>query len=283
MVLPEHVGTWLVASDEKAQVYEAQSVTEAMGWLAISNPFKLLVTLPAAKGQDRLADALFRMKAQQMAADYQALFGGLAKEYGVTLVAGSIVLPEPRVENGILLPGDGPLFNVSQVFASDGQPIGQPQRKVVPIIDEQGFTAASPALDLRVVDTPAGRLGVLVCADSWFPETYKALAEGKVDLIAVPAFLTGNGNWDKPWGGYNGAPTPSDVQLKAGELSEGDAWQRMAMAGRISQSGAQAGITVFMRGQLWDLGSSGHSLVADQSSHHLAEGDTGARLINLWL
>ena len=283
VVLPEHIGTWLVASGEKIQVYEASSVTGAMAWLAASNPLQLLRALPKAKGDDRLADALFRMKGEQMAADYQALFGSLAKDYGVTVVAGSIVLAEPRVENGVLLTGDGPLYNVSQVFAADGAPLGQPQRKVVPIIDEQGFTAAAPVGALQVVDTPAGRLGVLVCADSWFPENYRALAGKEVDLLAVPAFLTGNGSWEKPWGGYNGAPTPADVQLKAGELSEGDAWQTMAMAGRINQSGAQAGITVFMRGQLWDMGSSGHSLIADQAGHQLADDDHGARLINKWL
>ena len=283
VVLPEHIGTWLVASGEKNQVYAAHNLTEAMAWLAVSNPWQLLKALYAAQGQDRLADALFRMKAEQMASDYQALFGGLAKEYGVTLVAGSIVLPEPRIEDGMLLPGDGPLYNVSQVFGVDGQPLGQPQRKVVPIIDEQGFTAAARADQLSVVDTPAGRLGVLVCADSWFPQTYQALEKNNVDLLAVPAFLTGNGSWDKPWGGYNGAATPADVQLKAGELSEGDAWQRLAMAGRIEQSGARAGITVFMRGQLWDMGSDGHSLVADHNGHALAADDQGARLINLWL
>jgi len=55
------------------------------------------------------------------------------------------------------------------------------------------------------------------------------------------------------------------------------------MAGRIGQSGAHAGITVFMRGQLWDMGSDGHSLVADPAGHALAPDDRGARLINLWL
>jgi predicted amidohydrolase len=283
VVLPEHIGTWLVASGEKNQVYTAASVSEAMAWLAVSNPWPLLKALFAARGQDRLADALFRMKATQMASDYQTLFGGLARDYGVTLVAGSIVLPEPHIEDGILLPGDGPLYNVSQVFGADGRPLGQPQRKVVPIIDEQGFTAAARADQLTVVDTPAGRLGVLVCADSWFPKNYQALGKERVDLLAVPAFLTGNGSWNKPWGGYNGAATPNDVLLKAGELSEGEAWQRLAMAGRIEQSGARAGITVFMRGQLWDMGSDGHSLVADKVGHMLTHDSQGARLINLWL
>lgn len=283
VVLPEHIGTWLVANGEKPETYQATTLNEAMTWVAVSNPLKLLRALFNAQGEDRLTDALFRMKAPYMAATYQDLFGGLAKRYGVTLVAGSIVLPEPRVENGQLIAGDGPLYNVSQTFASDGSPLGQPQRKVIPIIDEQGFTASAQPSELQVLDTPAGRLGVLVCADSWFPENYAALAPQQPKLLAVPAFLTGNGNWDKPWGGYNGAATPADVTRKAGELSEGEAWQEMAMPGRLSQAGASAGITVYMRGQLWDLGSDGNSMLATVQQHQLTKPGSGARLINLWL
>ena len=104
-----------------------------------------------------------------------------------------------------------------------------------------------------------------------------------VCLLLVPAFLTGNGQWQQPWRGYNGARTPSDVQLKPGELSEGQAWQRLALGGRLAASGAQAGIAVFLRGQLWDLGSSGPGLVVDRGGQRLAEDGPGARLINLWL
>ncbi|MBM7060894.1 carbon-nitrogen hydrolase family protein [Pseudomonas sp. UL073] len=283
VVLPEHVGTWLVAAGEKAEVYQAASVSEAMSWMAISNPLRLARAWLAAKGDDRLADALFRMKAKRMAQDYQRLFGDLAKRFGVTLVAGSIVLPEPSVENGRLRIGSGPLYNISLVFDADGQPLGQPQRKLFPIRDEQGFTAAASANNLHVVDTPAGRLGVLICADSWYPAGYAELARQGAQLLAVPAFLTGNGNWSKPWGGYNGAPTPADVTLHPGELSEGEAWQRLALAGRLPGSGAQAGITVFMRGQLWDMGSDGQSLVATPTHHRLAAEGRGARLLNLWL
>ncbi|MCY1522329.1 hypothetical protein D9M68_571780 [compost metagenome] len=169
------------------------------------------------------------------------------------------------------------------MFGADGAPLGQPQRKVYPIRDEQGFTAAAPAAALQVVDTPAGRLGVLICADSWYPAGYAELARHGAQLLAVPAFLTGNGHWSQPWGGYNGAPTPADVALHPGELSEGEAWQRLALAGRLPDSGARAGITVFMRGQLWDMGSDGQSLIATPQRHRLATDGQGARLINLWL
>ncbi|MDL2425081.1 carbon-nitrogen hydrolase family protein, partial [Pseudomonas sp. BAgro211] len=65
--------------------------------------------------------------------------------------------------------------------------------------------------------------------------------------------------------------------------SEGEAWERLALAGRLGESGAHAGITVFFRGHLWDLGSDGRSLVVNGDSHTLAPDGTGARLINLWL
>lgn len=284
-LLPEHIGTWLVISGEKAEVYQAQTLDNAMAWLAASNPLKLSRALLFAKGENRLQDALLRMKSADMARDYQHVFGGLAKDFGITLVAGSIVLPEPRVENGTLLVGDGPLYNVSVVFGRDGAPLGQPQRKVYPIADEQTFTAASPASALRVVDTPAGRLGVLICADSWYPAGYAELGKQGVQLLAVPAFLTGNGNWAKPWGGYNGAPTPDDVQLQPGSVSEGQAWQQLAMANRLGSSGAQAGITVFMRGQLWNLGSDGQSLLANGQEVSVVNeaGGHGGRLLNIWL
>lgn len=283
VVLPEHIGTWLVAAGEKDQVYSAHSLDDAMLWLAAANPMKLARALVAAEGEQRLVDALFRMKATRMAGDYQALFGGLAREFGITLVAGSILLPEPRVEGGNLLADSGPLYNVSLVFDRKGLPIGQPQRKLYPIRDEQGFTAAADAGQLKVLDTPAGRLGVLICADSWYPTGYAALREQGVELLAVPAFLSGNGSWGKPWNGYNGAPTPADVTVQAGELSEGEAWQRLAMAGRLPDSGARAGLTVFLRGQLWDLGSDGPGLGTDASGTRVADAGRGARLLNIWL
>jgi hypothetical protein len=86
-----------MVSGEKDELYQATTLKEAMNWLAVSNPLKFLRALISAKGESRLDDAHLRMKAKGMAKDYQALFGGLAKEFNVTLVAGSIVLPEPSL------------------------------------------------------------------------------------------------------------------------------------------------------------------------------------------
>ncbi|MHC8305103.1 carbon-nitrogen hydrolase family protein [Pseudomonas sp. PB3P13] len=283
VVLPEHIGTWLMVSGEKDELYQAATIKEAMNWLAVSNPLQFARALISAEGENRLDDAHLRMKAKRMAQDYQALFGGLAKEFRVTLVAGSIVLPEPRVIDGTLKTGGGPLYNSSVVFGRDGLPIGQPQRQMHPIFAEHEVIKANGEHTLNVVDTPAGRLGVMIGSDSWYPANYRTLDSQGAQLIAVPAFLSGRGTWEKPWRGYKGLSTPGSVSLKPGELSEGQAWHRLTLTAQPPSSQAIAGMSVFLRGQFWDQASAGQSFLSS-NGQHFADGDRrGARLLNIWL
>ena len=283
VVLPEHVGTWLMVSGEKDELYQAATLKEAMNWLAVSNPLKFVRALISAEGGNRLDDAHLRMKAKAMARDYQALFGGLAKEFHVTLVAGSIVLPEPSVIDGTLKIGRGALYNSSVVFNRDGQPIGQPQRQMYPVFAEQNAIKANGEHSLNVVDTPAGRLGVLIGRDSWYPENYRKLDDQNVQLVAVPAFVAGRGSWEQPWRGYRGSSTPVSVNIKSGELSESQAWHRLTLTTLTPASQATAGMSVFLRGQFWDQGCAGQSFL-NSNGQQFADGNArGARLLNLWL
>ena len=43
-----------------------------------------------------------------------------------------------------------------------------------------------PGGELPVVDTPIGRIGMIICFDLWFPEPARALALAGADIIAVP-------------------------------------------------------------------------------------------------
>jgi len=251
-VLPEHIGTGLVISGEKVEVYQAHTVNSAMAWLAASNPLKLSRALLFAKGENRLHDALLRMKGEHMARDYQTVFGGLAKDFGITLVAGSIVLPEPSVEDGQLVVGSGPLYNVSLVFGSDGAPLGQPQRKAYPSADELGFVAAAPR-ELQVIDTPAGRLAVVLGSDSKRADAFAELSKQGVQVLVVPAFQMA---------------TRSDSSTPP-----------------VDGSSARLGMTVFLHGQFWNLRSDGQSLLMqDQAVSTLDDsGGPGGRLLNIWL
>lgn len=126
VALPEHIGTWLLARDQKVEFYKARSRQEVRDWLLLGNPLLAMRALLTNLDADRLDEALLRMQAPQMASDYQQLFSELAREYRITLLAGSILLPEPGIENGVLISGDGPLRNLSLVFAADGSLLGEP-------------------------------------------------------------------------------------------------------------------------------------------------------------
>ena len=282
VVLPEHVGTWLMISGEKDELYQAPTLAEAMNWLAASNPLLFARAWLSAKGKDRLDDAHLRMKSRTMAKDYQALFGGLAKEFHVTLVAGSIVLPEPSIRDGQLKPGSGALYNSSVVFGRDGAPLGQPQRQLHPVFSQRDVIQANEKT-INVVDTPAGRLGVLIGSDSWYPDNYRKLDEQGAQLIAVPAQVFGQGAWDQPWRGYKSSSTPGSVSLKPGEVSEGQAWHRLTLTAQPPSSHAVAGMSVFLRGQFWDKSGAGQSFL-NSNGQQFADGEArGARMLNIWL
>lgn len=288
VVLPEHIGTWLFATGEKNQFYSAETVEQAMDWLAWSNPLKFAGALLATQGDNRLDDARMRMKARSMAEDYQQLFGGLAREFGITLVAGSIVLPDPSLVEGRLRSGRGALYNVSLTFGSDGRPLSQPQRQIYSSHHRRRYVSPDSHAPLQVIDTPAGRLGVLIGSDSWYPRNYARLNESGAELIAVPAFVSGKAGWSKPWRGYRDQSARADIDLPGETLTEEQAWHRLTLTGQAPQSHARAGVSVFMHGQFWNQGSSGQSF-ASQAGQLIIRSATpppatgGARLINVWL
>lgn len=77
---------------------------------------------------------------------------------------------------------------------------------------------------------------------------------------------------------------PDDVDPKdVGRLTEGQAWLKYSLPGRLRSSGANWGLTVFLRGALWDLGSDGHTIVVDGPAVTEAKHVSGAALVNCWL
>ena len=284
VVFPEYVGTWLVAAGEKSRVVQASTIAAAMQALVLSHPLRFVRVLPSARAKDAVKYSLFRLKAPVMAGIYHAVFSGLARKRGVTIVAGSIVLPSPGISGGELVIGDGELYNVSAVYRPDGSPYENLVCKVFPIQDELPFTAPASAADLPVFDTPAGRLGVLICADSWYPSPYGAIVAQKADFVAVPSYLSPDGVWAQPWRGYDGGPAPDDVDARdVGAIAEGDAWLKYALAGRLPRAGIDHGINVFLRGDLWDLGSDGHTVLVRDRTVVEARHVAGAAIVNSWL
>lgn len=132
VALPDQIGTWLLLGGERSELYSARSLSEAQAWLVLDNSHQLAWTWLQSEGFPGMGETLLRMKAEKTARDYQQLFGSLAREYRITLLAGSLLLPEPRLENGTLHTGKGPLYNFAPVFGPDGNLLGTPQTQACP-------------------------------------------------------------------------------------------------------------------------------------------------------
>ncbi len=266
VILPEYLGTWLVAMDEPNRVYGAKTVQDALTTMVLASPVKFAQAYRSAPDSvgDKTKWTVFAMKGQQMADEYVLAFDQLAAQFAVTIVAGSILLPNPRIVGQHMVTDDGPLYNVSAVFHPDGRLDPQLVRKVFPIADELPFVCPSKPADVPVFETPVGRLGVLICADSWHSPVYQTLRQKGATLLAVPSYSAGNGVWQTQWRGYSGTPTPADARANVGKLTEGQAWLAHAMMGRATpEAGITKGLNVFLRGKLWDLGADGTTIVLD--------------------
>lgn len=103
---------------------------------------------------------------------YEALLKRLVYETGVRVIGGSHLRREGNA-----------IFNVAIVV--DGEDVRyQPKNMLT------GFEVAPWGLEARqgLVRNRDARIGVLVCYDSEFPESGRALAESGVTVLAVPSF-----------------------------------------------------------------------------------------------
>ena len=286
VLFPEHIGTWLALAGESSETFRAAALWAAERVMVLHHLLPFFSYVMRSKEKGRMEAALFRMKAPQVANIYQNVFSRLAREYSATIIAGSIILPASQIEGCRLAPQEGPLYNTSVVFRSDGKPDPSLVRKVFPTADELPFTTPAAPGDIPSFDTAIGRLGVLICADSWFPQAHAVLREQEISLLAVPSYgVFGMRRWNQPWLGYDGWPMPPDVDVSdIGQITEGRAWHKYALAGRLHSSGATCGMNVFLRGKLWDqdLGGWPATLVRGQDVF-VEEQTQKAAILSLWL
>ena len=108
------------------------------------------------------------------------VFAEFAISYNINIITGS--MPEVR--------GDS-LYNVGHLCKRNGEIESYEKIHVTP--DEVKAWGMSGGDKIRVFDTDAGRVGVLICYDVEFPELSRLLAEEEMDILFVP-FMTDTQN-----------------------------------------------------------------------------------------
>jgi len=106
----------------------------------------------------------------------------IAREHGVWLVIGV----EEREPHG------GTIYNTVLYFSPAGELAGR-HRKLVPTGSERTVWGMGDGSTLRVVDTPFGRVGGLICWENYMPlARFHMYAQG-VDLWIAPTLAIGDG------------------------------------------------------------------------------------------
>ncbi|HFA48032.1 MAG TPA: carbon-nitrogen hydrolase [Bacteroidetes bacterium] len=260
VVFPEHIASWLVAAGEKKSVYTADNIDAAMQIMVLSNLLNFLNYYFKSNADDPATDAVFQMKAKKMAQIYQSVFSRLARKYKTNIVAGSIFLPNPKIMDNKLIAGKGPIYNMSAVFLPDGKIAPALVKKKYPIGTELPFCAKNENA-LPVYQLNSGKIGVAICADAWYGDIYSELNKNKASIFIAPSYSTGHKIWPAKWHGYDGATAPAEINKKDIEnITLGRAWHKYTIK-RIGNTNIKTGIVVFLRGEIWDLGTDGHSFI----------------------
>ncbi len=102
-----------------------------------------------------------------------------AAKHGVTLVLGIHELESEF--------SGSTLFNSVLVIGPDGSLLNR-HRKLMPTNPERMVWGMGDASGLRVVDTPVGRIGTLICWEAYMPLARYALYAQDIDIMVVPTW-----------------------------------------------------------------------------------------------
>jgi predicted amidohydrolase/GNAT superfamily N-acetyltransferase len=107
-------------------------------------------------------------------------FSELAISYNINIITGSM----PEIKDDLL-------YNVGYLCKRDGTTERYEKLHVTP--DEAKVWGMQGGSKLKTFETDAGRIGILICYDSEFPELSRILAEEGMDILFIP-FLTDTQN-----------------------------------------------------------------------------------------
>lgn len=244
VVFPEDVGLLLVLQGMEDRLSGIESIDEAIG-SAVQAHLVALSWTRLIRWKDWVP-ALFLNRNRLIAETYFEVFSDVAREYGVYVVGGSVILPPYRMEDGVVDWQRGParhqVHNTSYLFGPDGLVLGKQDKIDLIELEAEGALNLNPGsvADLSVIDTPLGKIGLAICKDAFSDEITEALVSQGAQILVQPSANPG------PW--------HEEQQLD---------WLRsshlmVADHGRFSYA-----VNPMLNGPLWDIDFYGQSAIVD--------------------
>ncbi|GHE05524.1 hydratase [Defluviimonas sp. 20V17] len=88
-----------------------------------------------------------------------------------------------HIVSGLAEEAGGDFYNSALLCGPDG-PIGTYRK--LHLWNRENLFFKPGNLGLPVFDTPLGRIGMAICYDGWFPETFRALAAAGAEIVCIP-------------------------------------------------------------------------------------------------
>ncbi len=132
-----------------------------------------LFTVQLLSQTDTLSPIEGMRKLAEYAPKVRKLLSKLAVQYDITLIGGSH--PAYRKQK---------LYNICYICMPDGTVVEQPKLHITP--NEKKWWGIEGGSDLRIVETPVAKIGVLICYDCEFPEACRHLADQGMEILFVP-------------------------------------------------------------------------------------------------
>ncbi|MFW5697002.1 MAG: hypothetical protein ACOCX1_00405, partial [Fimbriimonadaceae bacterium] len=245
VVLPEYIGLFLYLANESMEVYETPKLHDALRLVLAKH--KSLVWKGWFQSRKVLA-LLLQERSEPALGQYEGLLDDLACHFETNIVGGSTLAPHPEHGPGRFSNACLSIIEGRKHWTYKRHPVkNELERLLVEAVDNSDEPLA----------TPAGPLGISICADSWYPDQYDTWQNA--ELIVNPGLIDAPGKWRSPWRGYDPGPDPADVdQNDKQSLTESEAWLKYALPAR---SPARLAVTTFLRGKLWDIQTDGHPIV----------------------
>ena len=244
IILPEHVGTGLyLINENKAAYFSSYSSSfneiKSSHKNEIEEYQKFCETSTCSKNTLEWESIIY-LKKDEVAKIYNDTFSELAKEYSVSIIAGSIILPEPKIIKGELVAGEGKLYNSSVTYLPSGKAIDQIIKKINLSQWEKDLLTPGEIKQDLIITVPGWKVGVFIGIDSFYSSVYSQISKSKVDGLVSPAssFIS-----DKI----------TDESNKLLELQEPDTWHRYSLKDRSVETNAKVYLQVFWNGSIWDI------------------------------
>ncbi|TGL53258.1 hydrolase, carbon-nitrogen family protein [Leptospira meyeri] len=218
VILPEHTGTGLVFLDEKSRFLNADSFDLAL----------------KTKGENFTSSDFFYLKAEKMAEVYVRTFSELAKQYNVPILAGTIILPNPKIVKGsLVLDSKGPLYNVAIPFSADGKLMDPLVKKTLLTEEELKILSPGEITQDRIWVVPGWKVAIFIGQEVFDANIYNRLVGKPIDGLISPSASYP----DMKWQSYN--------------LEDSNVWRQEGLAKYIKSTKAQDLVQVFLAGQLY--------------------------------